>query len=209
MTSDVASVKTRARRIVGVNASECICTAALQRLKSMRAPSTSWFFAALQPCSAQIDARRLLQAGLLQRYQRCDGARGFSVPLHSIAHAARGCSMQRPLAVHSVQSTAWMERRRPALPEESSERARGVLCAKRIYSFSLSIHFEWGCSGGQTGAREHPELKRARYSLQTYRGRQLQTLGCIARAHVEYPLPQSSCSSRAARRKAPPTRAHK
>ena len=108
-----------------------------------------------------------------------------------------------------VQSTAWMERRRPALPEESSERARGVLCAKRIYSFSLSIHFEWGCSGGQTGAREHPELKRARYSLQTYRGRQLQTLGCIARAHVEYPLPQSSCSSRAARRKAPPTRAHK
>ena len=58
-------------------------------------------------------------------------------------------------------------------------------------------------------AREHPEQKRARYSLQTYRGRQLQTLGCIARAHVEYPLPQSSCSSRAARRKAPPTRAHK
>ena len=174
----------------------------------MRAPSTSWFFAALQPCSAQIDARRLLQAGLLQRYQRCDGARGFSVPLHSIAHAARGCSMERPLAVDSVQSTAWMERRRPALPEESSERARGVLCAKRTTGFASSSHFCLDCSGCQPGAREHPELKRARYSLQTYRGRQLQTLGCIARAHVEYPLPQSSCS-RAARRKAPPTRAHK
>ena len=124
------------------------------------------------------------------------------------APAAALCTVPQQVK-HSVQSTAWMERRRPALPEESSERARGVLCAKRIYSFSLSIHFEWGCSGGQTGAREHPELKRARYSLQTYRGRQLQTLGCIARAHVEYPLPQSSCSSRAARRKAPPTRAHK
>jgi hypothetical protein len=63
--------------------------------------------------------------------------------------------------------------------------------------------------GAKRARREHPELKRARYSLQNYRGRQLQTLGCIARAHVEYPLPQSSCSSRAARRKAPSTRAHK
>ena len=36
----------------------------------------------------------------------------------------------------SLQSTAWMERRRPTLPEESSERARGVLRAKRIKSFS-------------------------------------------------------------------------
>ena len=48
--------------------------------------------------------------------------------------------MQRPLAVHSVQSTAWMESRRPALPEQSSERARGVLCAKRIKSFSQWLH---------------------------------------------------------------------
>ena len=40
----------------------------------------------------------------------------------------------------SVPSTAWMERRRPALPEESSERARGVLWAKRIKSLGKKKH---------------------------------------------------------------------
>ena len=184
---------------------------------------------ALQPCSASNRCARRQQVGFLLhcslaalKLMRAASCKPVfcSDTRDAMAHAAFPCRCTRlhtrreavQCSAHSqctVQSTAWMERRRPALPEESSERARGVLCAKRIYSFSLSIHFEWGCSGGQTGAREHPELKRARYSLQTYRGRQLQTLGCIARAHVEYPLPQSSCSSRAARRKAPPTRAHK
>ncbi len=44
----------------------------------------------------------------------------------------------------SLQSTAWMEIRRLALPEESSERARGVLSSKRIKSFSLSRR-AFGC----------------------------------------------------------------
>ena len=58
MTSAAANATTRARRIVGVNASEDICTAALerlQRLKSMRAPSAS----------------RLLVLQPLQRSNRC------------------------------------------------------------------------------------------------------------------------------------------
>ena len=67
-----------------------------------------------------------------------------------------------------------------------------------------------GAAAGANRARASVlNEERNAIARQTYRGRQLQTLGCIARAHVEYPLPQSSCSSRAARRKAPPTRAHK
>jgi len=47
------------------------------------------------------------------------------------APAAALCTVPQQ-GKQSVQSTAWMEIRRPALPEESSERARGVLRAKRI-----------------------------------------------------------------------------
>ena len=117
-------------------------------------------------------------------------------------------------AAVSLQSTAWMERRRPALPEGPRSELGVVLCAKRIKSFRpvASMHFpnaflqrlHWA----RATSRNRSAHARAR---QTYRGRQLQTQRLHrARSRVnQYPLPQSSCSSRAARRKAPPTRAHK
>ena len=162
----------------------------LQRLKSMRAASCKPIF-----CSDARDAMSL------------SAFRAFALDCTRGARLFNAAT--RVLAVHSVQSTARMEIRRPALPEESWERARALLCAKRITRFASSSHFCLDCSGCQTARASIQNRSALVIARQTYRGRQLQTLGCIARAHVEYPLPQSSCSSRAARRKAPPTRAHK
>ena len=68
----------------------------------------------------------------------------------------------QPLAAALLQSTAWMERRRPALPEESSERARALICAKRIKILASPRHFILVRSGCQTGAREAAGIEALR-----------------------------------------------
>ena len=184
---------------------------------------------ALQPCSASNRCARRQQVGFLLhcslaalKLMRAASCKPVfcSDTRDAMAHAAFPCRCTRlHTRREAVQCSAhsqctlcnrphgWkgVDLRCRRSPRSELE----VFYARNEFTVLAFPFILYCCSGGQTGARENPELKRARYSLQTYRGRQLQTLGCIARAHVEYPLPQSSCSSRAARRKAPPTRAHK
>ena len=69
-----------------------------------------------------------------------------------------------------VQSTAWMERRRPALPEESSERARALLCAKRLAKFELQPLGIWLWAAGAIRARaSSTDTAREARAHQTYR----------------------------------------
>ena len=95
--------------------------------------------------------------------------------------------MQPLAAASAAQSTAWMERRRPALPEESSERARAVLCAKRIKILASPRHFILVRSGCQTGAREVQELKRYARGRQKYREYSCKR-SAASRAPIWHPL---------------------
>ena len=90
--------------------------------------------------------------------------------LLTVARAGGALHTQAQQGSSLVQSTAWMERRRPTLPEESSERARGLLCAKRIKKFRLRPKTNSGDRLHSAAATTKGIAALHRQSLETYLG---------------------------------------